>query len=166
MYGKSTHSLDAKGRVFVPKRLQAHLPTGADGQREGMLTRGFDGCLALMSPGEFEREIARLETGLFAGPEGRRFQRMFFASTFPVTLDKSGRLQIPKELRSLAQLPEESSVELIGMRGRIEIWAAGRWSEEVDAHQAEFDAMAPQLPDPWAAPAPHASSADGGEGAR
>lgn len=150
MYGKSTHSLDAKGRVFIPKRLQAHLPVGDDGQRLGMLTRGFDGCLALMSPDEFEGEIARLETGLFAGPEGRRFQRMFFATTFPVALDKSGRLQVPKELRDLAELKEESSVELVGMRGRIEIWAADRWGSEVDAHQADFDTMAPQLPDPWA----------------
>jgi len=171
VYGKSTHSLDAKGRVFVPKRLQPHLPVGDDGQRLGMLSRGFDGCLSLMSPGGFEREIARLETGLFAGPDGRRFQRMFFASTFPITLDKSGRLQIPKELRDLAELPEESSVELVGMRGRIEIWAAERWSNEVDAHQSEFDSMAPQLPDPWAAPGPAAAngssgapSAGGGEG--
>ena len=164
MYGKSTHSLDAKGRVFVPKRLQSHLPAGDDGQRLGMLSRGFDGCLALMSPEEFEREIARLETGLFAGPEGRRFQRIFFSTTFPVTLDKSGRLQIPKELRSLANLPEESSVELIGMRGRIEIWAAGLWKDEVESHSDEFDSMAPQVSDPWSAGGD--SQAGGGEGTR
>jgi MraZ protein len=161
VYGRSTHQLDPKGRVFVPKRLQEHLPVDEEGARTGLLTRGMDGCLALMSPAEFEREVARLETSLFAGPEGRRFHRMFFSQTFAVTLDKSGRLQLPKELRTLAGLDQEAMVEVVGLSGRIELWAASRWKSSVDDFQGQFDGLAPTARDPFAAPPPSNGAGEG-----
>ncbi len=164
MFGRSTHQLDPKGRVFIPKRLQGKLPADANGVRSGMLTRGMDGCLALMGEEQFQAEVRRLQTSLFAGANGRRFQRLFFAHSFPVSLDKNGRLQLPKELRSVAGLDDESEVELVGLEGRIEIWAASRWASEVDAFSHDYDGLAPKLPevDPFG-PGQASDGARGGE---
>lgn len=147
MYGRTTHQLDPKGRVFIPKRLQGQLPADGDAARTGILFRGMDKSLALTSKGNFKAIVAELRTNFFKGPKGRLFERMFFAHAFEVTLDKNGRLQLPKELRTVAALDEETEVELVGLEDRIEIWAASRWESEVEANMDRYDDLAPTLDD-------------------
>jgi MraZ protein len=161
VFGRSTHQLDPKGRVFIPKRLQGQLPADAAGVRGGMLIRGLDGCLALMGQEAFEALVKRLRTGPFQGTRGRRFERLFFSFAFPVQLDKNGRLQLPKEMRAVGGLEDETEVELVGLDDRIEIWSAARWAEQVDAFSGEYDLLAPIDEDP--VPNVAAAAADGGE---
>jgi MraZ protein len=142
VFGRTTHQLDPKGRVFIPKRLQGQLPADGDGVRSGILIRGMDNSLALLSQEAFDAEVAKLDTSVFAEEDGLLFQRLFFAYAFPVSLDKNGRLQIPKELREVAELESEPEVSLIGLRDRIEIWASSRWTESVDAKKDAYDRLA------------------------
>lgn len=161
MFGRSTHQLDPKGRVFIPKRLQGQLPADAEGARSGMLFRGLDGCLTLMGEEQFAALVGQLRTSQFTGPKGRRFQRLFFSYAFPVGLDKNGRLQLPKELRAVGGLEGETEVELVGIDDRIEIWAATRWADEVDAYSEDYDQLAPIQPeDPPTVPAAPGSRVD------
>ena len=67
-FGESTHSMDAKNRVFVPKRFQTQLPLDGDGARAVVLTRGLDGCLFLFSEEGFAAALARLERRLLLIP--------------------------------------------------------------------------------------------------
>ena len=129
--GDSRHSVDAKHRVFLPKRFQTELPLDADGSRWAVLTRGFEGCLYLFSDAGFERALERMDTDAFAGPEERKMQRLFFSHTQRVELDASGRLLLPEKLRRLAGIERE--VVMIGVRDRVEIWAAERW----EAYEAQ-----------------------------
>ena len=161
MFGRSTHQLDPKGRVFVPKRLQDKLPVDANGTRSGMLIRGLDDSLALMSQEGFDAEVARLDTSVFTGEEGLLFQRLFFAYAFPVSLDRNGRLQIPKELREVAGLEAQTEVDLIGLRDRIEIWASVRWTGEIDSRKGDYDQLARKAMAAAAASRVSAASAGG-----
>ena len=129
--GDSRHSVDAKHRVFLPKRFQAELPLDEGGARIAVLSRGLDGCLYLFTEAGLEQALQRMDTEAFADADHRKLQRLFFSYTSRVTLDASGRLLLPEKLRKLAGIQKE--VVMVGVRQRVEVWAAERW----DAFEAE-----------------------------
>lgn len=137
--GDSRHTVDAKHRVFLPKRFQQDLPLDAEGNRAAVLTRGLDGCLYLFTEEGLERALQRMDTEAFAGVEHRKLQRLFFSYTSRVTLDASGRLLLPEKLRALAGIGKE--VVMIGVRDRVEIWSAERWDRFEEDNRDSFDAL-------------------------
>lgn len=137
--GDSRHSVDPKHRVFLPKRFQTELPLDADGNRSAVLTRGLDGCLYLFTDGGLERALERMDTDAFARQDQRKLQRLFFSFTSRVQLDASGRLLIPEKLRKLAGIQKE--VVMIGVRDRVEIWAAERWDAYENENENAFDEL-------------------------
>ena len=70
--GESNLSLDDKGRVVIPRRLQAGLDQDAEGRCGAVVTRGFEGCLFVFSESDFETVLARMRTGAFSGANERR----------------------------------------------------------------------------------------------
>ena len=133
-FGESDHTLDAKHRVFVPKRFQEALDRDGQGHLRVVLTRGFERCLFLFSEADFKSVLERLKTQAFGGAQQRKMQRLFFSNTHPTQLDGSGRLVVPEKLRSFAGIERE--VVLVGCAERAEIWGKSQW----EAFQAENDA--------------------------
>lgn len=138
-YGESTHSLDDKGRVFVPKRFQEVLrQEGRDAVRL-VLTRGFEGCVFLFSEDGFEEVMGRLLTQAFGGAQLRKMQRLFFANTHRCQLEKSGRLLIPEKLKNFAKL--DGDVVMVGVADRAEIWDAEAWEAFESESDQDFDQL-------------------------
>ena len=137
--GDSRHSVDAKHRVFLPKRFQSELPLDDSGARVCVLTRGLDGCLYLFTEAGLEQALERMDTEAFAGADERKLQRLFFSFTSRVTLDASGRLLIPEKLRKLAGIQKE--VVMVGVRQRVEVWAGERWDAFEAENEAAFDEL-------------------------
>ena len=138
--GISEHSLDAKNRVFVPKRILEFLTRNHDGALVAYLTAGQDGCVYLFSEAGWRAALAELNTGVFEGADQRAAQRLFFANAARVELDGTGRLLIPEMLRKRAGL--EKDVVVVGVRNRTEIWAREAWesfSTENDGVLEEID---------------------------
>ncbi len=136
-FGESTHSMDAKNRVFVPKRFQTQLPLDGDGARAVVLTRGLDGCLFLFSEEGFAAALARLETESFSGREARNKQRLFFSNGCRLNLDGSGRMLVPEKLKELAGLEQE--VVMIGAGERAELWSVAAWQRLVADQDGDFE---------------------------
>ncbi len=136
-FGESTHSIDDKGRVFVPKRFLEELTRGAEGSFVAYLTRGQDACLSLFSDAGFQRAVAELSTGVFSGADARGVMRAYFANTARVELDASGRVLIPEKLRAAAGL--EKDVVIVGLGDRAEIWARKTWTPYEAEHLAKLD---------------------------
>ena len=136
-YGESTHSLDAKNRVFVPKRFQNALLRDDAGQLNMVVTRGFEGCLFLFSGPHFEVLRGRLQTQPFGGAQLRKMQRLFFANAHVCSLDGSGRLVLPEKLRVLAGIEKE--VVMVGVADRAEIWDRTRWEQFESESESDFD---------------------------
>jgi MraZ protein len=137
--GDSHHSVDAKNRVFVPKRFQQDLPLDENGNRFAILTRGLDGCLFLFPESGLERALERMDTQAFAPADQRKLQRLFFSYTSQVTLDASSRLLLPDKLRKLAGIERE--VVMVGVVDRVEIWSAQRWEEFEAQNGAAFEEL-------------------------
>ena len=125
--GISEHSLDAKNRVFVPKRILDFLPFASDGTRVAYLTSGPDGCVYLFSEAGWKAALSQLNTGAFEGAEQRAAQRLFFSHAARIELDGSGRLLIPEMLRKRAGLEKE--VVMVGVENRTELWSRERWEK-------------------------------------
>jgi MraZ protein len=138
--GHSEHTLDAKNRVFLPKRLVAELDlTRADERPKVVLTRGFEGCLFLFSPSGYAATTARLDTEVFTSPEQRRLQRLFFSQSYDLELDAQLRVLVPERLKELAGIDKD--VVVVGVNKRIEIWAKDRWKAFEAENLDQFDRM-------------------------
>ena len=121
--GRYEHSLDSKGRVILPAKFRA------DFERGGYLTEHREGCLALWTPGEFQRQLQALQEEAAKGRTARNRARLWAASSHEVEIDRQGRMAIPAHLRGFASL--EGDVLVHGAIDRIELWNPARWEERV-----------------------------------
>lgn len=114
--GTYEHSLDAKGRLFLPAKLQKELGT------DFYLAMGMDHCLAI-----YPEEKWRTFTERFASLPMAQAQMMrpLFASATRCEADKQGRITVPQRLRQYAGL--ERDVVIIGVHDWAELWDAGRY---------------------------------------
>jgi len=149
--GESTHALDAKHRVFLPKRFQDGLGRDAEGNLTAILSRGFEECLFLYSEIGFQRALDRLQTQAFSSEQQRLMQRLLFSDTYHTTLDTAGRLLLPESLRTLAQM-QTKEVVVIGLIDRIELWDKTRWVEFKTHNQSKFNQLDRVLADPGLTP--------------
>ena len=149
--GESTHTLDAKYRVFLPKRLQDGLGRDAEGNLTAVLSRGFEDCLSLYSEAGFQRALERLQTQAFSSEQQRVMQRLLFSDTYHTTLDATGRLLLPESLRALAQI-QSKEVVVIGLIDRIELWDKTRWVEFKARNNSKFNQLDRVLASPALTP--------------
>ncbi|MBE0466667.1 MAG: division/cell wall cluster transcriptional repressor MraZ [Candidatus Desulforudis sp.] len=129
--GEYQHTLDAKGRLFIPARFREGLGTGF------VVTKGLDHCLFLYSRAEWEQLEQKLRKLPFARADARAFMRLFFSGAAELEADKQGRVLLPAGLREYARLDKE--VMVLGVSSRVEIWAREEWerysSEAADAYE-------------------------------
>jgi len=128
--GRFEHSVDAKGRIILPARFRASF------ERGGFLTSNREGCVALWTPGEFDRQMAEMLDGSRANKDGRNRARIWASSSAEVEVDKQGRMVIPSNLREFAQLAGD--VLINGAIDRIELWNPALWEERVRPAEAWF----------------------------
>ena len=127
-FGSYEHSLDAKGRVFLPAKLRSPFAAGA------YLTPHLEGCLALWTGEEFEQEIALRLTQADSSAEARNETREWSAAVFETTLDSQGRIVVPARLRDYSGLQQD--VLIIGSINRLELWSPEHWAAKAAAPNA------------------------------
>ena len=118
-FGRYEHSLDAKGRVILPAKLRGHF------SQPGYLAPHLEGCLALWTDSEFEKEIEIRLRQAEEDAATRNAVREWSAAVFEAEIDRQGRMAIPSHLRSYAGLTQE--VLVIGMINRVELWSPPVW---------------------------------------
>jgi len=114
LLGEFRHSLDAKGRVFLPARWREELGDVV------VITQGLDRCLFLMSRPRFEEFAQRFDELPVERKDARAYSRIFFSKASEEQVDTQGRITIPANLRDLATLGKE--LVLSGVSRRAEIW--------------------------------------------
>ncbi len=121
--GRYEHTLDIKGRVILPAKFRAHF------ERGGYLAQHSEGCLALWTPGEFDRQMSVMQERSETGRTDRNRARVWASSSHEVEIDRQGRMPIPSLLRGFANL--ETDVLVLGVIDRIELWNPAKWAEKV-----------------------------------
>ena len=117
MTGTYEHSIDAKGRLFIPAKLREELGVTF------YLAMGVDECLAIYPQetwNRFTEKFASLPMSQSAA------MRPLFANASKCELDSQGRIVITQKLRKYAGL--EKDAVIIGVNDRAEIWSAETWN--------------------------------------
>ena len=117
MTGTYEHSIDAKGRLFIPAKLREELGVTF------YLAMGVDECLPIYPQetwNRFTEKFASLPMSQSAA------MRPLFANASKCELDSQGRIVIPQKLRKYAGL--EKDAVIIGVNDRAEIWSAETWN--------------------------------------
>jgi len=113
MYGKFHHTIDAKGRVFIPARLREKLGESF------YVTISFEDCLTVYSNERWKKAVDKLESLTQAA---QMELRPIFSNAAPVELDSQGRIQLTQNLRETAGLKRD--VTIVGTGLYVQIWDA------------------------------------------
>lgn len=125
--GEYNHTIDAKGRLIIPSKFREALG------EEFVISKGMDGCLFVYANEDWNAFEQKITTLPLINKDARQFARYFLSGATSVELDKQGRILLPANLRSFAELDKE--VMLVGVGSRIEIWSKEKWgsiNEDVD----------------------------------
>lgn len=117
--GEYQHSIDPKGRVFMPAKFRDDLG------EKFVVTKGLDNCLFVYPNEEWKSLEQKLRTLPLTSKEARAFIRFFFAGAAECEADKQGRILLPANLRDYAGL--EKDLSIIGVSTRVEIWNRDAW---------------------------------------
>ncbi|RJQ29637.1 MAG: transcriptional regulator MraZ [Peptococcaceae bacterium] len=137
--GEYQHSIDSKGRLFVPARFREGLGESF------VLTKGLDRCLFVYSHQEWAIIEQRLKSLPFTRADARAFARLFFSGAAECEADKQGRILIPAGLREYAQLEKE--VMILGVSSRVEIWSKAGWERYNTEAASSYEEIAEKLVD-------------------
>ncbi len=119
MFGKYKHTLDPKGRLFVPSKLREELGSSF------YIAKAPDACLTIYPEDEWQKVLAHCNE---LPSSKARIMRVFFANVCKCEPDKQGRFLLPEDYRNYAGISQE--VVFLGQAGRAEIWAAERYELE------------------------------------
>lgn len=121
MLGTYRHSVDAKGRLFVPAKLKDALGEAF------YVTISVDPCLTIYTSEKLQKLLDRVDE--MPMMQARRL-RGLFANVVRCEPDKQGRFLLPAELRQRAGISQD--VTIIGQGSYAEIWDTKTY-EAVDA---------------------------------
>ena len=122
MVGKYRHTVDPKGRLFVPAKLREELGDSF------YVTLGLEHCLSVYTEAGWQAIVDKYNALPLSQARKMRF---LFANAAKCEPDKQGRFLIPTELRDYAGLKDE--VMFVGLAGHAEIWDSATY----DALEAE-----------------------------
>ncbi len=122
LYGRYQHTVDAKGRLFVPAKLRDKLGSSF------IAAVVLDRCICLYSTDEWDA----LLDGIASLPmtQGRALLRQLTSNAEDVAPDAQGRILLPKHLLEYAGLEKEALV--IGAGKRAEIWKPAVYEETMN----------------------------------
>lgn len=128
-FGEFQYAVDDKGRVIVP-------PAFRDFVDDGMIvTRGMERCLFVFPIGSWQQIESNLVDLPVNDAEVRSWIRFFYSGAAKAKLDSAGRITIPSNLRTFAEI--EANVVVAGAPNRLELWNEGRWQRNLESVQAQ-----------------------------
>jgi len=119
--GQYSHTLDAKGRLTIPKRYRAELADGL------VITQGNKQHLVIHPATRWAMLAEKTAQMSLTSESADAYRRQLYTLASEVTLDTMGRILIPAFLREFAKIEDE--VIIAGVNTYIEIWNPEAWRE-------------------------------------
>ena len=118
MTGEFQHSLDAKGRLFIPVRLREELGP------EFYVTISMDQCLYAYNMENWKRFEEKAASMPYN--KQRQISPLFYFAA-KCEMDAQGRILLPQNLREMRGL--QKNVTILGANNHAEFWDADLWNE-------------------------------------
>lgn len=116
--GEYQHSLDSKGRIFVPAKLRDELG------EVFYITLSMDRCLCAYSAEAWKALSDKVNAMPYVK---QRRMRPLFAHAARCELDSQGRVLIPQNLRDYAGFVK--NVTVVGCNNHAELWDSDSWAQ-------------------------------------
>lgn len=139
--GQAEYSVDSKGRVAIPAKMRSAMTPDAEGTF--VITRGFETCVFLYPKDRWEQieeEIGQLN--MFQR-EAREFARRILMWAEDSSLDKQGRVSLPKSLMEYAGINDRALI--IGAFDHIEIWDQDVWERHMNESADDYETLAERV---------------------
>lgn len=124
--GEFKHTLDAKGRVFVPAKFRSDLGASV------VIAKSLSKFLVMYSEEEWINFMEKLDL-LGETEDISDMKRYIMKNAMPTDVDTQGRISISADHREFAKLVKD--ISFIGMRKYVEIWS----DEDVKAETSGLD---------------------------
>lgn len=130
---------DAKGRVLLPSALKKQLATVLD--KGFVLKRSvFNKCIELYPVDEWNDVMKQINTLNRFIKKNNDFIRLFTAGVKLQEVDGSGRILLPKDLKTFAGL--DGSIVMSSSVNMIEIWDKETYEETLNNPETDFGNLA------------------------
>lgn len=130
--GEHKQKLGDKNRIAFPKKFREVLGNKL------IITRGYEGCLTIMSPAQWEEMVNESISGPFVSELIRDTRRFLLASASELELDAQGRFVIPPYLVEYSEIKVEGT--FLGLGKWVELWSSDKWDEkrkQIDSSSAQ-----------------------------
>ena len=125
MTGEFQHSLDSKGRIFIPAKLREELG------EIFYMTVSMERCLCVYSAESWRSFSDKVSAMPYVR---QRLMRPLFAHAAKCELDSQGRTIVPQALRAYAGLVK--NVTVVGCNNHTELWDSEAWQSVCEAESA------------------------------
>ncbi len=150
-------TMDAKGRLAVPKKYRDGLEAGS-GLKMVVTTGQYEDCLVVYPLPEWQRIEERLRQHPDLKPEAddearakaEWTSRLVIGNATDCDIDSHGRLLIPPTLRKHADL--EKQVRMVGQTEKFELWDESKWHARSAEEFARNKDRIRQARSNWSAP--------------
>ncbi len=137
LIGEYKHTLDEKKRISIPSKFRTVLG------KKVVITKGLDNCLSMYPLKDWNKIAMQLGELSFTQSDARNFNRFLLASAHEVSIDSAGRILIPDNLCSFANI--KSKAVFAGIYNRVEIWDETAWEEFNEKVSKNADQIAEKL---------------------
>jgi len=114
LLGQEFRRISKKHQLALPKDFREELGDIV------IVTKGIEACLQIVSPKNWEVLLEGTVGKPFLDKTTRELQRFLFGNATKLSLDKQGRMILPKYLVEHAKLSDE--VTFVGVQRYAEIW--------------------------------------------
>ena len=140
-YGEYQHTIDNKGRLIIPAKFRQISKESY--VEKFFVTRGLDKCLFVFTEEEWKIQEHKFKNLPFTKKDTRKFNRLFFSGAVESSIDKQGRILVPKYLKEYAQIKRD--VIVVGVSNRFEVWDQSSWNEYYNNTQSSYEEIAEDL---------------------
>lgn len=127
-FGTYEHSVDSKGRVFLPIKLTCKLGENF------VVTRTLYDCVSVYRLEDWEKYVEKLEA--LPNYKYANLKRLIYSRTQVASLDSQGRLLIPIKFRDDMNL--KGDIVVVGNNNSIELWAKDTWTSLEKQYEEEM----------------------------
>ncbi len=126
LVGSFKHTIDAKGRVFLPAKYREDLGHSI------LLIKGSHECLIALSESQWQKVLEDMEQTLDK-EEAADTKRKLMKKSQLIEPDTQGRIVVSAEMREIGNLKKD--IVFLGMDNFVEIWDAELLNEADSAEE-------------------------------
>ena len=135
--GKYEHTVDAKGRLFIPAVFREELGSNFH------VSRGFGDAYLTVYPNEEYRKVVEKFDALGMNKQSREAKRYFTYNSRQTEMDGQGRIVLSPEHRAYADLGK--NVTVLGNGRIIELWNTKALADRMNGEPEGYEDILSQI---------------------